>query len=1080
MEENPLPIGSTRKLTTTTGDQILANPPSLLHSQIDPVFVLLNIFGSCRACQGDSPEFSLFDDVILEEKNKNKNDEEQNNDNDATATTEGAGAGGDDSDGEGGSTIGGDGDDTTRLRHQLRRALQQDQPNEEDDDDICICESLQEPKKRRGITTYEFEKSFQRALIDVGFIFPNNYNDNDVDFIGDNGGSRINDVPVDEDDIVNVIPVLEQTCDVNEKDFSTVYIYTVPSTSSLIVSEEILSQSLSVVRDIEIAFRRVYNKLQQDQCDIFFRTISNVQFISILENDDTDDSDSDNLENQQQQQRLEFVVEGYCRGKNCKQSQPLFDIRDGVDDDDGGTNNSSNNNRRLEDKSRKERKRKEFRRYRQIPDTEKNQQLSLEHIRADAANLLMRSASTSTSDDAHYDNDEIDDEEEEFYMRRLDQNSMGKPESGDSSSPTVGPTRFPSAKPTPFPTTAEPTFFPTTSQVPTERPSTGRRTRDPTISPSAHPTPFLDDDDEEDASRRTDDEEPICYCPKNNTNTITITIDGDNSDSGSDSGSGNTRRRKLDTNDYNGPPNELEFIVEFTKELRFIMNQYRLPSCHTCIFDDECISGKCLSGRCASGGTVVDAVAANSNNFKLDIGCPCGSNDDCPIDAICAANCDIFDSSSGTTKCFLDSDQDGICDTLDNCPLVFNADQLDQDFDGWGDVCDFCPNDPNNDEDFDNVCGDIDNCPLVSNADQLDSNGDGVGDACETELPTLTSPAPTSIPATSPSSSTHPSVLSDTVCGDGVREGNEVCDGGDGCNDLCSACLENYELLQDDDGEKICDFNECTDDATLCNTNNGGGVCKNTLGSYECLCYNGFIGYNCEETTPCITMNIKDSNDYQELFNYCKSQSVGNECCWDGSSVGLGACGEWTEGNSIEICSGSCRGSRACVAIGFGPGSSIKDKSCVGVDACYRLARASEAKLLIEAASCRGEQSCYGIALDSPNADGITIRAGSCNGRTSACNRIGALAGQTITVEARSCLLTRSCMLVGSQSATDITIASNSCRGGEEACNQVGEGATTVTIGANSCGTEQSCDLCGLLATGDFSIPSNTTACPTL
>lgn len=59
----------------------------------------------------------------------------------------------------------------------------------------------------------------------------------------------------------------------------------------------------------------------------------------------------------------------------------------------------------------------------------------------------------------------------------------------------------------------------------------------------------------------------------------------------------------------------------------------------------------------------------------------------------------------------LDSDQDGIADENDNCPLTFNPDQSDVDGDGVGDVCD--------------------NCVETPNSDQLDSNGNGIGDACD-------------------------------------------------------------------------------------------------------------------------------------------------------------------------------------------------------------------------------------------------------------------------------------------------------------------------------------------------------------
>ncbi|MFN3200908.1 MAG: DapH/DapD/GlmU-related protein [Bradymonadia bacterium] len=77
-----------------------------------------------------------------------------------------------------------------------------------------------------------------------------------------------------------------------------------------------------------------------------------------------------------------------------------------------------------------------------------------------------------------------------------------------------------------------------------------------------------------------------------------------------------------------------------------------------------------------------------------------------------------------------DADDDGQCDTDDNCPLAANADQADTDGDGAGDACDVCANDATDDADGDGVCQDVDNCITVANADQTDNNGDGFGDAC--------------------------------------------------------------------------------------------------------------------------------------------------------------------------------------------------------------------------------------------------------------------------------------------------------------------------------------------------------------
>jgi len=78
-----------------------------------------------------------------------------------------------------------------------------------------------------------------------------------------------------------------------------------------------------------------------------------------------------------------------------------------------------------------------------------------------------------------------------------------------------------------------------------------------------------------------------------------------------------------------------------------------------------------------------------------------------------------------------DNDGDNIPDPADNCPDTWNPFQEDADEDGYGDACDDCPLDPENDVDEDGICGDIDNCPYTSNPNQEDTDEDGVGDACE-------------------------------------------------------------------------------------------------------------------------------------------------------------------------------------------------------------------------------------------------------------------------------------------------------------------------------------------------------------
>jgi len=86
--------------------------------------------------------------------------------------------------------------------------------------------------------------------------------------------------------------------------------------------------------------------------------------------------------------------------------------------------------------------------------------------------------------------------------------------------------------------------------------------------------------------------------------------------------------------------------------------------------------------------------------------------------------------SIGTT----DTDNDGVPDTIDNCPDTPNADQLDSDGDNVGDVCDNCPFAANNgqtDTDSDGVGDVCDNCPGSANPGQENADGDGLGDNCD-------------------------------------------------------------------------------------------------------------------------------------------------------------------------------------------------------------------------------------------------------------------------------------------------------------------------------------------------------------
>lgn len=150
-------------------------------------------------------------------------------------------------------------------------------------------------------------------------------------------------------------------------------------------------------------------------------------------------------------------------------------------------------------------------------------------------------------------------------------------------------------------------------------------------------------------------------------------------------------------------------------------------------------------------------------------------------------------------------DGDGIPLGTDNCPNVSNADQKDSDGDGFGDACDQCPLDPDNDRDNDGVCGNEDNCSSIGNAFQADIDGDGIGDDCDFQ-----------------------------TCGNNVAEGNEVCDGQSGVTEFqqCSEdCTEIIQLAFCGDGEVQAPNDQNFDEE--CDGNDQEQLCDELINGYK-------------------------------------------------------------------------------------------------------------------------------------------------------------------------------------------------------------------------------------------------------
>ncbi len=203
----------------------------------------------------------------------------------------------------------------------------------------------------------------------------------------------------------------------------------------------------------------------------------------------------------------------------------------------------------------------------------------------------------------------------------------------------------------------------------------------------------------------------------------------------------------------------------------------------------EIILGEC--SVCGPFGRAVAYGDINADGFSdIVVGDDQGANPNFGNPPVLTGAAHVYLSTCAPP--ITDTDNDGIPQTRDNCPLTPNPDQKNSDTDGFGDACDNCPNTPNSgqgdldadkignecdlcpndamdDEDKDGICAGngflspmiddndncphnfnpdqnfavcydydsdsipeiSDNCPKIRNKDQNDSDKDGLGDVCD-------------------------------------------------------------------------------------------------------------------------------------------------------------------------------------------------------------------------------------------------------------------------------------------------------------------------------------------------------------
>jgi len=258
------------------------------------------------------------------------------------------------------------------------------------------------------------------------------------------------------------------------------------------------------------------------------------------------------------------------------------------------------------------------------------------------------------------------------------------------------------------------------------------------------------------------------------------------------------------------------------------------------------------------------------------------TSDNCPLIANTGqAN---NDGDSEGDACDADDDNDSVLDTTDNCQFTSNPTQDDGDADGQGDVCD-------GDIDGDTVANADDNCPVNPNADQLDTDADGYGDDCDTD-------------------DDNDTVLdADDNCVINANTDQSDLPDNDGIGDVCDADDDNDSYLDNEDNCPI-NANSGQEDA---DNDGAGNACDNDDDGDSILDVND----NCP-LTPNFDQNDQDGDGQGDVcdgdidadgiangFDNCPVDANASQDDFDNDNVG-DACDSDIDGDKVlngsDIC----------------------------------------------------------------------------------------------------------------------------------------------------------------------------------